>query len=503
MQKRNTQPSSKRLSVIGLLYLVLLLTALCLTVVLSQQTQELHQRAAGNTFFASPGDNLMQRVSSLRPGDTLILKDGTYYMTNTTPGLQVQGVFGTAAAPITIKAANDGKAIIDGQNRTKGNYEPIFINNASYIEIQGVVARNSHGNVVYVYGGGVLGGADHITLQRITAYNAGDGNYHVFNISFGASNVLVEDCAAWGRGRYDFIAYQANNVTFRRTFAYWESYTSFSAPRAPYAVYGSSNVTLENVIGTNAIPTQSDDNYYTSTWITSSTSNWISNNTRVLGSLFYNNWNGFWVNDDVGVNTLFKDDYFETPQRSSMYTTKPQGEGLRWNYNPNGGSISNSTFVNNVIGYNRLGSASPSLTNSVFVNNRTALAGDTRHSYLDFYGNGNNGASLNSSDKQVNPGYDTATYGKGAYLFVPQNSPLKGAGENGADMGANILYEYMNGILTNQPLWPWPMEDRIMAETGMSVTWEANGGIWRTLKGVYPNMTVTPILRHLSTSSPS
>ena len=70
-------------------------------------------------------------------------------------------------------------------------------------------------------------------------------------------------------------------------------------------------------------------------------------------------------------------------------------------------------------------------------------------------------------------------------------------------MGANILYEYMNGILTNQPLWPWPMEDRIMAETGMSVTWEANGGIWRTLKGVYPNMTVTPILRHLSTSSPS
>jgi hypothetical protein len=29
------------------------------------------------------------------------------------------------------------------------------------------------------------------------------------------------------------------------------------------------------------------------------------------------------------------------------------------------------------------------------------------------------------------------------------------------------------------------MEDRIFAETGISVTWEANGGIWKTLDGVY------------------
>ncbi len=48
-----------------------------------------------------------------------------------------------------------------------------------------------------------------------------------------------------------------------------------------------------------------------------------------------------------------------------------------------------------------------------------------------------------------------------------------------------ILYKYQNGILTTGELWPWPMEDRIFAETGVSVTWEVNGGLWKTLDGVY------------------
>lgn len=30
---------------------------------------------------------------------------------------------------------------------------------------------------------------------------------------------------------------------------------------------------------------------------------------------------------------------------------------------------------------------------------------------------------------------------------------MKGAGLNGADIGANILYRYENGVLTREPLW--------------------------------------------------
>lgn len=38
-------------------------------------------------------------------------------------------------------------------------------------------------------------------------------------------------------------------------------------------------------------------------------------------------------------------------------------------------------------------------------------------------------------------------------VWLPDNSPLKRAGKNGNDIGANILYRYQNGVLTNVPLW--------------------------------------------------
>jgi hypothetical protein len=38
-------------------------------------------------------------------------------------------------------------------------------------------------------------------------------------------------------------------------------------------------------------------------------------------------------------------------------------------------------------------------------------------------------------------------------VFIPESSPMKGAGKNGADIGANILYRYEDGILTDQALW--------------------------------------------------
>src|ERR1051326_2028105 len=146
--------------------------------------------AVGHVYSAHPGDNLMQKARSLAPGDTLILTDGIYYVTHTAPGLRIEQVHGTAVAPIVIKAAHDGKAIIDGQNGAQGDNEPVFITSSSYVTVQGIVARNSYGSVVYVYAGtgSGAGPADHITLRRITAYSAGAGNNHVFNVSFGPTD---------------------------------------------------------------------------------------------------------------------------------------------------------------------------------------------------------------------------------------------------------------------------------------------------------------------------
>jgi hypothetical protein len=478
--------AKKLVSFFSLVVILLAFPVSLFLVNLQRQPPQSAARAAGNTYFANPGDNIQSKVSVLQPGDTLIFNDGTYKSLRLDTNIGT-GIHGTATAPITIKAANDGKTIFDA-NRTT---EPIFVNGSSYVTIEGFVARNSVDSVIYLFGPN-----NHITLQRITGYNAGAGNNHVFNIAYGSNNVLVEDCAAWGTGRYLFIAYHSSYVTFRRDFADAPYTTNFSpAPRSAFGVYGASNVTLENVIGINAIPPTTDDNYYTGVWETTDDPvNYPTNNTKILGSMFYNDCEGYVVNDSAGLNTEFKDDYFNNSYSTTCQNNIPtryEPKALRWS-TANGGSVSNMTFVNNQYGFYRSSTGTPSITNSVFLNNGTAIVSDSGHSYSDFYGNTSNGTILTSTDEQVSPGYDTTTYGKGAYLFIPQTSIFKGAGVNGVDIGANILYDYVNGQLTTTPLWPWPMEDRIMAEKGISTTYAANGGIWKTLSGVYPQTTTTP-----------
>ncbi len=360
-------------------------------------------------------------------------------------GLIVAHIHGTETEPITIMAEHDGKAIIDGGGPSA---QTVWIENSSYIIVQGIVAQHGQEPVV------VYGPADHIILRRVTAHDAAPGNYHVFDIEFNASNVLVEDCAGWGRGRYIFIAYKSTDVTFRRDWAYWEHQENFpDAPRADYSAYSASNVTFENVIGIGAYPRPGidDNNSYNAVYETASDSP-PTKHVKYIG------------------------DIFET------------STGFTW-WVHHSGSITNSTFTNTPVAASRQ-NGSTTITNTVFYKNDKAIDGSLSHSYSDFWQNGSIGTDLVSTDKQVDPGYDTNKYGRGAYLFIPPASPLKHAGQNGQDIGANIIYESVDGELTSTPLWPWPMEDRIKAERGMSVTWASSGGIWKTLDGVYPSATL-------------
>jgi len=72
-------------------------------------------------------------------------------------------------------------------------------------------------------------------------------------------------------------------------------------------------------------------------------------------------------------------------------------------------------------------------------------------------------ASANSFNNPTNydPG-DSGNYtnkrsqdaGLGACkVWIPTTSPMHGAGEGGADIGANVLYRYQDGQLTQAPLW--------------------------------------------------
>lgn len=94
----------------------------------------------------------------------------------------------------------------------------------------------------------------------------------------------------------------------------------------------------------------------------------------------------------------------------------------------------------------------------------------------------------------ANPNYDTAKYGDGAYLLPPPNA---------SGRGAEIIYQYQDGVLTTNALWPWPMESTIYALTGISPTWSTNGGLWKTLDDVYDlPPTATPLQVSVTAEKP-
>jgi hypothetical protein len=117
------------------------------------------------------------------------------------------------------------------------------------------------------------------------------------------------------------------------------------------------------------------------------------------------------------------------------------------------------------------------------------LSGNTQ----DYYGL----ASSDKSEAHVVLAWDSAKYGRGAYLMHAANAP---AGSDGVAVGAEVLYRYVDGVVTSQPLWPWPMEERIWNETKkytskqQSATWDGamvngvlrSGGFWKSLDAVYP-----------------
>jgi hypothetical protein len=418
--------------------------------------------------YASPGDELTFRACSLEPGDTLMLRDGRY------GPLTIAGLQGTVGAPITIMAEHDGRAWLDAA----GGSHALLVRGSAYVLVQGLSARHGTSDVIRVTQ------SDHVVLRRVTGADAGPGNVHIFSIMFGNTDIVVEDSAGWGNGRYVFVAYHSDRVTFRRTWARWTSQSDWSpAPRSCYGVYGSSHDVLENNICEHDVPDRNSADFFTALWETSDGPRTDHNTYR--GLIFVDNWEGLGVNSSAGQGVVIENSLFLNTRKQGQYTTTADhGHGVSWG-SPYGGVVNNSTFVGNEVGVRRT-DGDVSMTNDLFYGNGQAVEGAEIGNHAASFGDATTGTAPRSTGRQVEPGFDTAKYGRGAFLFIPPDSPLKGAGVDGQDIGANVIYQYEDGRLTYEPLWPWPMEDRIKAERGISVTWESGGGLWRTLDGVYP-----------------
>jgi hypothetical protein len=387
------------------------------------------------------------------PGTTLCLLDGVYTgaANMITPPPTKSG---TAAAPITIRALRDGAVLLDGEFLR----DPVsFVGNSWWV-IEGINAKNGTYAIFRV-----ADGSNNNVFRRIVAWDVHIGKNAAVFWSIASAGNLLEDGALFGAGQ-NIVMHSpgGGGLTLRRVWARWEGSTSDWG--GYYTIVGG----YENAPGfvcENCIATHSGESMPQSYSITDaygvicgqpgalacprgarSYTDFVEHlgesilhvrgrvgtncqNARVLGSLVYVRGNdryfGNWApNNTPGVQGLIKlpgngFDLTCTHVRHTFAIMHP----------------SHPIFANQ-IGF-RLNQPPLNPTDLIAANNTSVV------------GNGNAIASA-----WTNSGFATSTSTAG----VPNAWTTTGA-------GANLCFRWLNQVQTTQPLWPWPMNERIKQAT--------------------------------------
>ena len=392
-------------------------------------------RAATCDYYASPsgtGNGLSSsspfKISNFWPvaaaGKTLCLLDGTY-----TGGesmiLPPKGLRGASGLPITIRALNDGRVLI------KGGYSSDFavlLNYNDWFVVEGINACCARDSIVG------LSYSNNNVIRRVAAWDAGDGNSNIFGVHNSSYN-LLEDVAGWGTARKIFSASQSGDyTTIRRAWGRWERSTVVG-PKMTYTLaYNNYHFTCENCLGAwsgQGMPeTYVLMGYDGTPW-------------TGTGAGTYSNYD---VNQPYAIFTVDREDADKNANArllGSLAYVLPT-DTIR---------ISQAVFV--------------TALDSVETKDTTAyIAPGTNTSMRPFalygpVGSTNLHASDITSFGQASSTIQTVW--SPSNVFSGASPAAYSAGENifNTTRGANLCYQYKDGNLTNQPLWPWPMNQRI------------------------------------------
>jgi hypothetical protein len=257
-------------------------------------------------------------------------------------------------------------------------------------------------------------GADNNIIRRVCAWDAkpDDDNNSVWGIHYNTGNTL-EDVCGFGTGRKIFSNSQGgNNLTIRRAWGRWERNLNVG-PKLVFAIaYNSYNAIFENVIGN--WDGEASNAYGILTMDRLDGPNYCAN-SKFLGSIAYIR------NSD-------------TPAGVPLRTVNSV-DCLDWK--------DNVTFLDT----NHSSRIAIDLGNVSAT--KIGYAPATKHILRNTTNIG--GTSKIGSDWTVTERVSGSTV-----QSVP--SIWNGAGTN----GARVCKRYVNGVLTTTPLWPWPMNQRII-----------------------------------------
>jgi hypothetical protein len=346
------------------------------------------------------------------PGKVLCLADGHYKGDDSMLSLSARS--GTAGSPITVRAANDGKVLIDGEFQRR----PLDCA-ASYITVIGVNVRDGNDNSMTVRG-------QHCTIQRVMAWSTQreDGIENIIDV--GGNHNLLEDIAAWGFARKMIAAGARGGTgpnTIRRAWAEHNGTMPGSAqgnPSDPIELgYNQDNVTYENVIGRRNILSQATEPE-------APLHIFSTRGSAMLGSIVY------------AKNT----DSFDTD--------------MLFNVTPESGS--------------HAGSGEHSTSNTL-VQDMVLLAGSAHEQIVGFRIDGGQGSTGNRAKNIVSvaPAGGGRCQGDGwecTNLFMGTSLEQALGNKKIYEAAPGTCFRYVNRVLTTEPLWPWPLEQRIAEALG-------------------------------------
>jgi len=408
--------------------------------------------AIGITYYASPagGGNGRSPGSPFKiagfwavakPGDTLVLLDGRYAADDSkiTPPEKLSG---EPARPITIRALHDGKVELDGEGvRRTVN---LFFNDYFILEgfnAHGAYGRRDHASTVQ------LSRSNHCIVRRVCAWDAQDGNTEVFGTHGHGDHNLFEDCAGWGIARKVYQNSQGGDyTTYRRCLAIWQGCHAVGPKMGFSMFYNSRGIVAENCIalwnGTRMKETHqamANDGKPFADW-----------STGPKGPHTYTNYG---VDQPYGC--------FSADANRKIGPTK--GPYL---YGCMAFALKSHRIVR-IPGLFYM----PCKQEDGFLENCAALVEEGAASLRPFYLSKIKARGLTAvGDAEPSLGgaqvenllRATGAEGRAAWAAMLRKEP--------PDRGAHLYYRYENGKLTGQPLWPWPMNQRIKELIGLDVT---------------------------------
>ena len=454
---------------------------------------------SGRTYYISPGgdddDSGTSRsapfrsfghaIDRLDPGDLLVVMNGTY--TRQTTGLPrihcgSNAKSGTPSAPITIRAENERQAFLSSDGYQAG-FEML---NCRWWSVEGLRAA-SRDNADGDQGDGYpfrFNEVENVTLRRLLgSHNNRPHNTHVYAIEF-SRNVLVEECEAYFFHRHAFSLWKSYGIELRRCYANSMRYGQKDCCSdvdnrdfgdEAYSIYGTSASILENCVSeneANGFQIHGIENAF-------DPSGHGGRNNQILGSISvddtisglvssrdgdggYHNALGNLFRDFVAVETkgtgLYLRGAADTVVENTTLFGSRDGSGL---IADGGASGLGGTC----------GSANPqgcgfTARNVLALDNATyGIYTEEQESWSIDHSNavGSDadwgvGESIGDTSGHVQRSYDVDPGAMGrdegqCLLWIPAGSPMKGAGADGEDIGANIVYRYENGVLTDTPLW--------------------------------------------------